>query len=96
MDKGSTTKGEDSNSHHKKSLKRLLYLSLTAVGVVYGDIGTSPLYAIKECFNPLHGLTVNHDNVLGVLSLIFWTLIIIVTIKYHIFIIQFVRKKLFR
>ncbi|HJY63153.1 MAG TPA: potassium transporter Kup [Ignavibacteria bacterium] len=89
MDKGSTTKGEDSNSHHKKSLKRLLYLSLTAVGVVYGDIGTSPLYAIKECFNPLHGLTVNHDNVLGVLSLIFWTLIIIVTIKYHIFIIQF-------
>jgi len=89
LDKGSTTKGEDSNSHHKKSLKRLLYLSLTAVGVVYGDIGTSPLYAIKECFNPLHGLTVNHDNVLGVLSLIFWTLIIIVTIKYHIFIIQF-------
>jgi KUP system potassium uptake protein len=89
LDKDSTTKGEDSGSHNRKSLKRLLYLSLTAVGVVYGDIGTSPLYAIKECFNPQHGLVVNQDNVLGVLSLIFWTLIIIVTIKYHIFIIKF-------
>src|SRR6185436_3477032 len=48
--------------------KRLLILSLTALGVVYGDIGTSPLYAIKECFKPYYGLAVTPDNVYGVLS----------------------------
>ena len=89
MDKDSATIGKDLSNHNNKSLKYLLFLSLTAIGVVYGDIGTSPLYALKECFNPQHGLIPNHDNVLGVLSLIFWSLIIIVTIKYHIFIIKF-------
>ena len=47
----------------------LFALAVGAVGVVYGDIGTSPLYAIKESFGPAHGLPVNHDNVVGVLSL---------------------------
>jgi len=89
LDTGSTTKGEDSGSQNKKGLKYTLYLSLTALGVVYGDIGTSPLYALKECFHIQHGLIPNHDNVLGVLSLILWSLIIVVTIKYHIFIIKF-------
>ncbi|MDE2121023.1 MAG: potassium transporter Kup, partial [Betaproteobacteria bacterium] len=51
-------------------------------GVVYGDIGTSPLYAFKEAFNPAHSLGYNPANVLGVLSLIFWGLTIIVTVKY--------------
>jgi len=88
LDTGSTTRGNDSHQSNK-SLKYTLYLALTAVGIVYGDIGTSPLYAIKECFNPVHGLPPNHDNVLGILSLIFWSLIIVVTIKYHIFIIRF-------
>ncbi len=60
----------------------LLALAIGAVGVVYGDIGTSPLYAIKESFGAAHGLTVNHDNVVGVLSLMAWALFIIVTIKY--------------
>ena len=76
------------NGKNNKGLKYLLYLSLGAIGVVYGDIGTSPLYAMKECFSPSHGLPINHDNILGVLSLIFWSLILIVTIKYHIFIIR--------
>jgi KUP system potassium uptake protein len=89
LDKDPATKGEDSGSHNNKNLKYLLYLSLTAIGVVYGDIGTSPLYALKECFHPQHGLIPNHDNVLGVLSLIFWSLLIVVTLKYHIFIIKF-------
>jgi KUP system potassium uptake protein len=89
LDNDSTTKDEDTGSRTNKGLKYALFLSITALGVVYGDIGTSPLYALKECFNPVHGLIPNHDNVLGVLSLIFWSLIIVVTIKYHIFIIKF-------
>ncbi len=62
--------------------KRLLVLSFTALGVVYGDIGTSPLYAIKECFKPLYGLAVIPSNVYGVLSLIIWALLLIITVKY--------------
>ncbi len=68
--------------------KRLLVLSFTALGVVYGDIGTSPLYAIKECFKPLYGLSVTNQNVYGVLSLIIWALILIVTVKYVGFILR--------
>src|SRR5688572_1547315 len=68
--------------------KRLVILSFTALGVVYGDIGTSPLYALKECFKPLYGLTVISANVFGVLSLIIWALILIVTIKYVGFILR--------
>jgi KUP system potassium uptake protein len=78
----------NNSSHGKSNLKYLLTLSLTAIGIVYGDIGTSPLYALRECFNPHYGLAVNHDNVLGILSLIFWALIIIVTIKYLIVILK--------
>ena len=68
--------------------KRLLILSFTALGVVYGDIGTSPLYAIKECFKPLYGLAVTTGNVYGVLSLIIWALILVVTVKYVGFILR--------
>jgi KUP system potassium uptake protein len=68
--------------------RRLLILSFTALGVVYGDIGTSPLYAIKECFKPLYGLEVTPLNVYGVLSLIVWALILIITIKYVVFILR--------
>jgi len=66
----------------------LAKLSLAALGVVYGDIGTSPLYAIRECFHGEYGIAVTADNVFGVLSLIFWALIIIVTIKYLTFILK--------
>ncbi len=61
---------------------RLVALSLAALGIVYGDIGTSPLYAIRECFHSKHGLPVDAANVLGVLSLITWSLIIVVSFKY--------------
>lgn len=61
---------------------RLLPLIVGAIGVVYGDIGTSPLYALKEAFFGPHGIPATHDNVLGVLSLIFWSLIFVVSIKY--------------
>ncbi len=68
--------------------KYLLILSLTALGVVYGDIGTSPLYALRECFHGPHSVAVTPANILGVLSLIFWSLIIVITIKYLVFILR--------
>lgn len=57
-------------------------LAFMAIGVVYGDLGTSPLYAIKECFVPSHGLPLNIINIYGILSLVFWTLTLVVGIKY--------------
>jgi len=57
-------------------------LALLALGVVYGDIGTSPLYAVKETFSPAHGLPLTEANILGGLSTIFWSLMIVVTFKY--------------
>jgi KUP system potassium uptake protein len=67
---------------------RLLALTLGALGIVYGDIGTSPLYALRECFHGEHAVPPTHDNVLGVLSLVFWALIIIISIKYLVFVMR--------
>src|SRR4030095_9736884 len=61
---------------------RLLPLTLTALGVVYGDIGTSPLYALRECFFGSHAVRPTHENVLGVLSLIIFSLFLVISIKY--------------
>ena len=69
---------------HRRSIARM---ALGAAGVVFGDIGTSPLYAIKETFGA-HGLAVNHANILGVLSLVFWALILVASIKYAFFILR--------
>jgi KUP system potassium uptake protein len=65
-----------------------LAAALAALGVVYGDIGTSPLYALKECFAPEYGVAPTATNVLGVLSLIFWSLNFVVSLKYLTFIMQ--------
>jgi KUP system potassium uptake protein len=65
----------------------LMRLSLLALGVVYGDIGTSPLYAVRECFGP-HGVPVVGSTVYGVLSLVFWTLTSIVSVKYLVHILR--------
>jgi KUP system potassium uptake protein len=62
--------------------RRLTALALGALGVVYGDIGTSPLYALRECFHGAHGIEVSRGNVLGVLSLVLWSLILLVSVKY--------------
>jgi KUP system potassium uptake protein len=62
--------------------KALAALSLAALGVVYGDIGTSPLYALKECFGELHGIAPTPENVIGVLSLIVWSMNFVVSFKY--------------
>jgi KUP system potassium uptake protein len=65
---------------HKKS--SIAALTLAAVGIVYGDIGTSPLYTLKTIFDPEHGLALSEANLLGVISLIFWGLTMIVSLKY--------------
>ena len=62
--------------------RRLFGLSLAAIGIVYGDIGTSPIYAFREAFHSSHGIVSVSENVLGVLSLIFWSLIIVISVKY--------------
>lgn len=77
---------QSSDGHtHKSSLAAL---SLAALGVVYGDIGTSPLYTMKEVFAGNHPIPLSPDNVLGILSLILWSLIIIVSIKYVVFVMR--------
>ena len=62
--------------------------ALAALGVIYGDIGTSPLYAVKEVFNPSHGIPLTSATILGGISAIFWALVIIVSIKYVILIMR--------
>lgn len=79
---------DGSTPHTAKHGTGLAVLGLAALGVVYGDIGTSPLYAIKECFGGEHGLHPSHANVLGILSLVFWALLIVVVIKYLTFIMR--------
>lgn len=69
--------------------RRLVSLSLLALGIVYGDIGTSPLYAMRECFYGSHPVALTPSNVLGVLSLIFWSLVVVVMVKYHIYVLRF-------
>jgi KUP system potassium uptake protein len=63
-------------------------VTLAALGVVYGDIGTSPLYALRECFHGPHAVAPTPGNVLGVLSLIVWSLVVVVSIKYLVFILR--------
>src|SRR5512134_1890348 len=70
------------------SPRKLLPLTLTAIGVVYGDIGTSPLYAMRECFFGSHSVPPTHDNVLGVLSLIIYSLVLVISIKYVVLVMR--------
>ena len=71
--------------HHKSSTA---VLTLAAIGVVFGDIGTSPLYSLKECFAPEHGIPYSLAAVLGIISLIFWSLTLVVTLKYVMFVLR--------
>ena len=77
---------EPSDQQHSK--RYLFTLSLSALGVVYGDIGTSPLYAFRDCFAQEHHLAVTPLNILGILSLIFWALVVIISIKYLVFVMR--------
>jgi KUP system potassium uptake protein len=75
--------------HHPKAHGfDLAKLALGALGVVYGDIGTSPLYAIRECVTLPHGVAPTPDNVFGVLSLVFWAITLVVSIKYLVYVMR--------
>ena len=76
------------HGHHHHPKQGLAKLALGAIGVVYGDIGTSPLYAMKEVFVGHHPLTVDQLHIFGVVSLIFWSLLLIVTLKYVLLVLR--------
>ncbi|HEX8687204.1 MAG TPA: potassium transporter Kup [Pyrinomonadaceae bacterium] len=81
----------DTHGHPHTAAPRgryLALLSLTALGIVYGDIGTSPLYAMRECFHGPHAIEATPANVFGVMSLIFWALILIISVKYCVFVLR--------
>jgi KUP system potassium uptake protein len=79
---------KEGNSGHGHAKIGLPGLVVGAIGVVFGDIGTSPLYTLKEAFSPHYGLTPDHATVLGILSLVFWALMIMVTLKYVLIIMR--------
>ncbi|MCA9634221.1 MAG: KUP/HAK/KT family potassium transporter, partial [Myxococcales bacterium] len=76
------------SSQHQADKRLSLSLCLLALGVVYGDIGTSPLYAIRECFYGEHAVEPSRANVLGVLSLVFWSLTIVISVKYLLYVMR--------
>jgi KUP system potassium uptake protein len=86
---GETPKGPPPGDAHASPRGRYLAaLSLGALGVVYGDIGTSPLYALRECFHGAYAVASTPANVLGVLSLVFWSLIAVISVKYLVFVMR--------
>jgi len=72
----------------QKTRQNLAILTLGALGVVYGDLGTSPLYTIHECFDGIFHLYASRTNVFGVLSLVFWALCVVISIKYMVFVMR--------
>ena len=79
---------QSAHGQNSSTVSRTLGLSLGAIGVVYGDIGTSPLYAVRECFNHHHQVAVTPDAVFGIISLVLWALIAIVSLKYLSIVLQ--------
>ena len=75
----------DDHNGHKKGLATTM---LAAIGVVFGDIGTSPLYALKECFDPEHGIAFSPEALFGVIAMMIWSLILVVTFKYVLFVMR--------
>ncbi|WP_308686741.1 potassium transporter Kup [Stigmatella ashevillensis] len=81
-----TTAAPGTPSEGPDTFKRTATLALGALGIVYGDIGTSPLYALRECFSGPHSIEPTPANVMGVLSLIFWSLFVLISMKYLLFV----------
>jgi len=75
-------------SSHEIGRQKMSVMTLGALGVVFGDIGTSPLYAFTQCFHTSHNVPINEANVLGILSLIFWALMIVVSLKFSMLIMR--------
>ena len=80
--------GQDSGSASPRHGADIRRLALGALGVVYGDIGTSPLYAVKECVTLPHGVVPEAENILGLLSLFFWAIMLVVSVKYILFVLR--------
>lgn len=78
----------EQTDHEPPHGRELGTLALAALGVVFGDIGTSPIYAFRESFHPAYGIEVSSANVLGVLSLIFWSLILVISVKYLVLVMR--------
>ncbi|QWE13964.1 potassium transporter Kup [Polynucleobacter sp. AP-Sving-400A-A2] len=78
----------DLHGDHDSHKKGLATMMLAAIGVVFGDIGTSPLYALKECFDPQHGIPFSPEALFGVIAMMIWSLILIVTFKYVLFVMR--------
>ena len=76
----------ESHAHHKNG--NTSSLMLAAIGIVFGDIGTSPLYALKECFSPVHGIPFSPEAVFGVISMVFWAFLVVVSLKYVLFVMR--------
>jgi KUP system potassium uptake protein len=74
------------SDHHQKG--GLAMLALGAIGIVFGDIGTSPLYALKVCFDPTNGIPMTPESIFGVVSMIFWSFILVVSLKYLLFVMR--------
>jgi KUP system potassium uptake protein len=72
--------------HHAP--QKLTTLALASLGVVFGDIGTSPLYAMRECLNRAHGVSTSADNVFGIVSLVFWALMLVISLKYIAYVLR--------
>ena len=86
---GGSPRGPDTAKQEKRPQgKYLAGLCLGALGIVYGDIGTSPLYALRECFHGPHAIAPTESNVFGVLSLVFWSLVVVISIKYLVFVMR--------
>src|SRR6476620_9577498 len=76
------------NHHDNLRQHSLPSLALAAIGVVFGDIGTSPLYSLKEAFSPSHGIGLSEASILGVISLLFWATVMVVAVKYGLFVMR--------
>jgi KUP system potassium uptake protein len=85
---GSQTSDDQRAARETPRGRYLLTLSVAALGVVYGDIGTSPLYALRECFHGVHAIAPTPGNILGVLSLVFWALVLVISGKYLTFVLR--------
>lgn len=77
-----------SPGHGAAGTKQLLALALASLGVVFGDIGTSPLYALRECLHHAHGISTSPDNVYGIVSLVFWALTLVISLKYVAYVLR--------
>jgi KUP system potassium uptake protein len=85
---GAAAPAQDSGQTSPQRGADIRKLALGALGVVYGDIGTSPLYAVKECVTQPHGVTPVVENIFGLLSLIFWAIVLVVSVKYIVFVMR--------